>query len=49
MKDEYENIVNANMESAAECIPTKLRAKHKVPWETLTAKKRRDGVKATSL
>ena len=27
------------MEAASECIPTKLRAKHRVPQETLTVKK----------
>ena len=26
LNDEYENFVNAHMEVAAECIPTKLRA-----------------------
>ena len=29
--DEYENFVNVHMESAAECIPTKLRVKHRFP------------------
>ena len=29
--DEYEKFVNAHIEPAAECIPTKLRAKHIVP------------------
>ena len=29
--DEYENFIKAHMEAAAECIPTKLRAKHRVP------------------
>ena len=38
--DEYENFVNAPMETAAECIPTKLRAKHRVTWETLAVKKK---------
>ena len=38
-KDEYKNFVNAHMEAAAECIPTKLRAKHWVPSETLAVKK----------
>ena len=33
--EEYYNFVNAHMEAAAECIPTKLRAKYRVPWETL--------------
>ena len=32
--DEYENFVNAHLEAAAECIPTKQRAKYRVPWET---------------
>ena len=33
--DEYENFVNAHLEAAAECIPTKQRAKPRVPWKTL--------------
>ena len=37
--DEYENLVNAHIDAAAECIPTKLRAKHRVLWETLEVKK----------
>ena len=37
--DEYETFVNAHMEAAAECIPSKLRAKHRVPRETLAVKK----------
>ena len=40
LNDEYENFINALIEGAAECILTKLRAKHKVPWETLAVKKR---------
>ena len=43
--DKYENFVNACMEAEAECIPTKLRAKHRVPWETLAVKKKQDNVK----
>ena len=38
--DEYENFVNGLMEEAAECKPTKLRAKHRVPRETLAVKKK---------
>ena len=38
--DEYENIVNAHMEAAIECIPTRLSAKHYVPLETLGVKKK---------
>ena len=33
--DEYENFINAHLEAAAKCIPTKSRTKHRVPWETL--------------
>ena len=36
---EYENFINTHMEAAAECIPTKPRAKHRVPWETLVIRK----------
>ena len=43
--DEYENLVNAHMEIAAECIPAKLRPKHRVPWETLAVRKKRDNIK----
>ena len=32
--DEYENFVNANLEAAAERIPTKQKAKPRVPWDT---------------
>ena len=38
--DEYENFVKAHIEAAAECIPTKLKAKHRVPWETLAIRKK---------
>ena len=41
MSDEYENFVNAHFEAAAECIPTKQRAKPRVPWETLVVSKKR--------
>ena len=30
--DKYENFVNAHLEAAAECIPTKQRARPRVPW-----------------
>ncbi len=40
LDDEYENFVNAHTEAAtAECIPSKLRAKYRVPWKTLTVRK----------
>ena len=47
--DEYENFVNAHLEAAAECIPTKQRAKPRVPGETLAVRKERADVKITSL
>ena len=38
--DEYENFVIVHLEvAAAECIPTKQRAKPRVPWETLVVRK----------
>ena len=38
--DEYENFVNAHVEAVAECLRTKLRAKHRIPWETLVVKEK---------
>ena len=38
LNDKYENFINAHMEAAAECIPMKSRAKHRVPWETLVVR-----------
>ena len=46
--DEYENFVNAHLEAAAECIPTKQRGKPRVPWETLLVRKKRADLKAAS-
>ena len=47
--DEYGNFVNAHMDAAAECIPTKQRAKHRVPWEKLAVKKKKcDDINAVS-
>ena len=37
--DKYENFVNAHLEVTAECIPTKQRAKPRIPWETLAVRK----------
>ena len=34
-----ENFINVHMKTAAECIPTKLSAKHRVPGETLAVRK----------
>ena len=36
--DEYENFVNAHLEETAKCIPTKLKTKYRVPWETLAVR-----------
>ena len=51
MNNDYKNLVNTHMEAAAECIPTKIRAKHRVPWETLADKKKKKkrDMKTTSL
>ena len=38
--DEYENFVNAHLEAAAKCLPTKLRNKSRVPWETLAVREK---------
>ena len=38
---QYENFVNVHLEAAAECIPTKQRAKSRVPWKTLAVGKKR--------
>ena len=45
--DEYENFVNAHLQAAAECIPTKQRAKPRVLWETLAVRKKCSNVKTT--
>ena len=44
-KDEYENFVNAHLEAAAKCIPTKLKTKYRVPWETSAVREKRTLVK----
>ena len=36
------------LEAAAKCIPTKQRAKPRVPWKTLAVRKKRADVKTTS-
>ena len=46
--DEYENFVNAHLEAAAKCIPTKLKTKYRVPWETLAVREKRELVKTAS-
>ena len=38
------------MEAIAECIPTKLRAKRRIPWETLAIRKKKQvNLKTASL
>ena len=46
--DEYENFVNAHLEAAAKCIPTKLKTKYRVPWETLAVREKRALVRTAS-
>ena len=46
--DEYENFINAHLEAAAKCIPTKPRTKYRVPWETLAVREKRAHVKTAS-
>ncbi len=46
--DEYENFVNAHLEVAAKCIPTKHRTKYRVPQETLAVREKRAHVKTAS-
>ena len=48
LNDKYENFNNAYLEAAAECIPTKQRAKPTVSWETLAVRKKQADVKTTS-
>ena len=38
--EEYANFVNAHLEAATKCIPTKQRARPIVPWETLAVRKK---------
>ena len=46
--DEYENFLNAHLEAVAKCIPTKLKTKYRVPWETLAVREKRALVKTAS-
>ena len=46
--DEYENFVNAHLEAAAKYIPTKIKTKYIVPWETLAVREKRALVKTAS-
>ena len=46
--DKYKNFVNAHLEAAAKCIPTKPRTKYRVQWETLAVREKRAHVKTAS-
>ena len=46
--DEYENFVEAHLEAASKCIPTKLRTKYTVPWEMLAVREKRAVMKTAS-
>ena len=46
--DEFENFVNAHLEAAAKCIPTKPRTKYRVPWETLAVREKCAHMKTAS-
>ena len=46
--DEYENFVDAHLEAAAKYIPTKIKTKYRVPWETVAVREKRALVKTAS-
>ena len=46
--DEYENFVNVHLEAAVKCIPTQLKTKYRVPWETLAVREKYALVKTAS-
>ncbi len=46
--DEYENFIDAHLEAASKCIPTKPRTKYRVPWETLAVREKHAHVKTAS-
>ena len=46
--DEYENFVEAHLEAASKCIPTKPRTTYRVPWETSVVREKRALVKTAS-
>ena len=49
--DEYENFVTAHIEAVSESIPTKPKAKYRVPWESIAKKNKikQDNVKKVYL
>ena len=46
--DEYENFVDAHLEAASKCIPTKPRTKYRVPLQTVAIREKRALVKTAS-
>ena len=46
--EEYENFINAHLEAAAKCIPTKLKTKYRIHWETSVVREKRALVKTAS-
>ena len=40
LNDEYENFVLTYIEAALKCIPTKSRAKCRVPWEVIAIREK---------
>ena len=46
--DEYEKFVNAHLEAAANCIPTKPRTKYRITLETVAVREKRADVKTAS-
>ena len=46
--DEYENFIEAHLEAASKCIPTKPRTKYRVHWETSEVREKRALVKTAS-
>ena len=47
--DKYENFVTSHLDTAAECIPTKPRAKCRVSWESLIVRKNKITLKKKSI
>ena len=43
--EEYKNFVSAHREAASECVPTELRAKRSVPWETEAVREKINNIK----
>ena len=49
LNDKYENFVITYIETVAECIPTKPRAKWRVPWESIAVWEKLDYIKKRHL